>query len=83
MQFDNAFNAGVDLYHLGYLWEAHEAWEAEFHANSGAARELAQGLIQLAAAMIKVHIGNEAGFWTTICPAISDCTEKTSSIRRS
>jgi hypothetical protein len=61
VQFENAFNAGVDLYHLGYLWEAHEAWEAKFHAVSGAERELVQGLIQLAAAMIKVHIGNEAG----------------------
>ncbi len=61
MQFENAFNAGVDLYHLGYLWEAHEAWEAVFRVVSGTERELVQGLIQLAAAMIKQHIGNEAG----------------------
>ena len=55
------FAAGVDLYHQGYLWEAHEAWEAVYREVSGDERERVQGLIQLAAALIKVHVGNEAG----------------------
>jgi hypothetical protein len=52
------FDAGVDLYHQGYLWEAHEAWEAEF---KGPDRVFVQGLIQLAAMLLKSHLGNEAG----------------------
>lgn len=52
------FDAGVDLYHQGYLWEAHEAWESEF---KGPDREFIQGLIQLAAMLLKSHVGSEAG----------------------
>jgi len=52
------FDAGVDLYHQGYLWEAHEAWEAEF---KGPDCVFVQGLIQLAAMLLKSHVGNEAG----------------------
>ena len=48
---------GVDLYHAGYLWEAHEAWEALWKSTSGATeRGFYQGLIQMAAALIKVHV---------------------------
>lgn len=59
--WSDPFAAGVDLYHQGFLWEAHEAWEAVYRAVSGDDRERVQGLIQLAAALIKVHVGNEAG----------------------
>jgi len=52
------FDEGVDLYHEGYLWEAHEAWETEF---KGPDREFIQGLIQLAAMLLKSHVGNEEG----------------------
>ena len=57
--YDDPFAAGVDLYHQGYLWEAHEAWEAVY--KSGGDRRHVQGLIQLAAMLLKAHIGNEAG----------------------
>jgi len=53
------FEAGIDLYHHGYLWEAHEAWEAEL--RSGGDPELLKGLIQLAAGLLKAQLGNERG----------------------
>jgi hypothetical protein len=54
----DTFRRGVDLYHAGYLWEAHEAWEELWkQARDAAERDLLQGLIQTAAALIKVHAG--------------------------
>lgn len=53
---------GIDLYHAGYLWEAHEAWEGVWKAAADPAeRELLQALIQIAAALLKAHVGEEAG----------------------
>ena len=55
---------GVDLYNHGYLWEAHEAWETIWH---GAKRHDAlqatclQGLIQCAAACLKIAMGQPRG----------------------
>ena len=54
---------GVDLFNRFYFWEAHEAWEglwavAERH---GAPSLLLQGLIQIAAALLKTHMGALAG----------------------
>ncbi len=50
---------GVDLYHAGYWWEAHEAWEALWHAygRRGAVAELLKALIQTAAAALKREAG--------------------------
>lgn len=54
---------GVDLFHAGFYWEAHEAWEANWLAagrkNVWAA--CAQGLIKLAAAGVKAREGNTTG----------------------
>ncbi|MEM8885982.1 MAG: DUF309 domain-containing protein [Planctomycetota bacterium] len=61
VQMADPFDSGVDLYHLGYLWEAHEAWEAVFREVDGAERHFIQGLVQIAAAGIKRHLGNERG----------------------
>ena len=53
---DRSWLLGIDLYHAGYLWEAHEAWEACFFASSDPPhRALVQALIQLAAALIQEH----------------------------
>jgi hypothetical protein len=54
---------GVDLFNCFYFWEAHEAWEGLWAA---APREtppslLLQGLIQIAAALLKTHMGVFAG----------------------
>jgi hypothetical protein len=54
---------GVDLYNHGYLWEAHEAWEELWHA-AGQERTQAlflQGLIQCAAAWLKIPMGQPRG----------------------
>ena len=59
---DAAFLRGVDLYHAGYLWEAHEAWEGIWRAAPpGPQRELLRGLIQLAAELLKAQLGNARG----------------------
>lgn len=48
---------GVDLYHQGYLWESHEAWETLWHltGKEDVEGQFLQGLIQNAAALLKVH----------------------------
>lgn len=54
---------GVDLYNHGFLWEAHEAWEGLWHASKrdpSQARFL-QGLIQCAAACLKIPMEQPAG----------------------
>ena len=52
------FLYGVDLYNHGYLWEAHEAWEGLWHQAKRDAlqAEFLQGLIQCAAAALKVVV---------------------------
>ena len=53
---DEEYLYGVDCYNHGYLWEAHEAWEGLWHQAKGtpAHAECLQGLIQCAAAALKV-----------------------------
>lgn len=54
---------GVDLYHQGYLWESHEAWEALWHLTEKEDPEgqFLQGLIQNSAAQLKRHLGEISG----------------------
>lgn len=55
---DHSYLRGVDLYHAGYLWESHEAWEACFDAaHDFVQRDGLQALIQLAAALLQEHRG--------------------------
>jgi hypothetical protein len=62
---DRSYLLGVDLYHQGYLWESHEAWEAcYFAADDATHRDLLQSLIQLAAAELQLHRGVAAGVRT-------------------
>jgi hypothetical protein len=59
---DRTYLFGIDLYHAGYLWEAHEQWEACYFASKDHAhRALLQALIQLAAALIQEHRGRTRG----------------------
>jgi uncharacterized protein len=53
---------GVDLFNTRYFWEAHEAWEKVWHAapEGSRGREIVKGLIQIAAALLKLHLGNES-----------------------
>ena len=54
---------GVDLFNHGYYWEAHEAWEALWHASgrAGPTADFLRGLIKLAAAGVKVREGVPKG----------------------
>ena len=58
-----AFLRGIDLFNLGYYWEAHEVWESLWHAcgRSGPTADFLKGLIKLAAAGVKSREGNVAG----------------------
>ena len=43
-----AWRAGIDLFNAGYWWEAHEWWEAAWHATDDEdLKPMLQGLIQL------------------------------------
>jgi len=54
---------GVDLFNAFYFWEAHEAWEGLWAAKQKDSLEklFLQGLIQVAAALLKVHVGSLPG----------------------
>jgi hypothetical protein len=54
---------GVDLFNAFYFWEAHEAWEGPWAAQprDSHAAQMLQGLIQIAAALLKVRMGSVAG----------------------
>jgi predicted metal-dependent hydrolase len=53
---------GIDLFNTRYFWEAHEAWEKVWQAapDGSRGREVVKGLIQIAAGLLKLHLGNEA-----------------------
>ena len=54
---------GIDLYHQGYFWEAHEAWETLWIRAVQRSREKCfyQGLILLTVGMLKAGMGNMRG----------------------
>jgi len=54
---------GVDLFNGHYFWEAHEAWEGLWSVQPRASTPalFVQGLIQIAAALLKVHLRNAEG----------------------
>ncbi|MCC6408844.1 MAG: DUF309 domain-containing protein [Planctomycetes bacterium] len=59
---DGDYLFGVDLYNAGFLWEAHEAWEGPWRASTDPRQRLQlQGLIQLAAACLKLEMAEPSG----------------------
>ena len=54
---------GFDLFNAGFCWEAHEAWEACWHAagRRGPVADLLKGLIRLAACGVKARQGRADG----------------------
>lgn len=46
---------GVELFHAGKFFEAHEAWEEVWRSTTPEPRDLFQGLVQLAAAFHHLH----------------------------
>lgn len=59
----DAYVEGLALFDRGYYWEAHERWEALWilAGRTGPVAELLRGLIQLAAAALKLRQGRAAG----------------------
>jgi hypothetical protein len=57
---------GLDLFNHGYYWEAHEVWEGLWHASGrkGWTATFLKGLIQLAAAGVKVRENRPVGVRT-------------------
>lgn len=53
-----AYLRGVDLFNRFYFWEAHEVWEAlwKSHPPQTDPARLIQGLINLAASLLKLHM---------------------------
>ncbi len=49
------------LFNAGRFFEAHEKWEEVWLAESGPAKRLLQGLIQIAAGFLKAESGNAGG----------------------
>lgn len=58
-----AYRYGIDLYHQGYFWEAHEAWEEVWRQipHDALPALLLQALIQNSAAQLKTHAGRVRG----------------------
>ena len=54
---------GVDLFNHFYFWEAHEAWEGLWAASprQTPVALMLQGLIQIAAALLKAHLAVTTG----------------------
>jgi hypothetical protein len=54
---------GIDLFNAFFFWEAHESWEGLWAVKprDSAPARLLQGLIQIAAALLKIHLGSLAG----------------------
>lgn len=54
---------GVDCFNAFFFWEAHESWEGLWAAQprESAAARLLQGLIQITAALLKIHLGSLHG----------------------
>ncbi len=58
-----AYLYGIDLFNHGYYWEAHEVWEGLWRAcgRRGPAGTFFKALVGLAAAGLKVRMGNLRG----------------------
>jgi len=60
---EQSLRYGVDLFHHGFYWEAHEAWESAWIARGrqGEWADLLKGLIHLAACGVKARQGSLHG----------------------
>jgi uncharacterized protein len=62
----------IDLFNAGYYWEAHEQWEALWHAADrvGPTADFFKALIKLAAAGVKAREGNPEGMLRHVTRAL-------------
>ncbi len=58
-----AYLLGVDLFNLRFYWESHEAWEEVWNAvgHRSLSGRMIQGMIQVAASLLKQHMGSVPG----------------------
>ncbi|HMV65569.1 MAG TPA: DUF309 domain-containing protein, partial [Myxococcota bacterium] len=57
---DALWVAGIDRFNQRYYWESHELWERAWRRQpDGWARDLLQGVIQAAAAVVTGHLGRD------------------------
>jgi len=65
------YRFGVDLFNRAFLWEAHEAWEVVWigAGKQSVPARFVQGLIQVAAALLRAHVGTPAGARTLLIKA--------------
>lgn len=63
---NDAYLTGFDLYHQGYFWEAHEAWEGLWRlaTDDSVEKHLLHALILNAAAQLKWHVEQRRGATT-------------------
>jgi predicted metal-dependent hydrolase len=52
---------GLELFHQGQFWEAHEAWERAWNQAAPAERFFVQALVHCAAAWRHASLGNSTG----------------------
>ena len=76
-----AFRGGLEAFHAGYYWEAHELWEAVWMClpPASAERQLLRGLIQLANAGLKRRMGRPAAALRILAladAALADATRR-------
>lgn len=60
-RYDPRYLKGVELFNARQFFEAHEAWEAIWLELTTPERTFYQGLIQAAAAFVKVETGSRRG----------------------
>lgn len=60
---NRAYLYGIDLYNFAYWWECHEQLEGLWHltGHTGLEAQFLQGIIQVAAANLKRHVGSLEG----------------------
>ena len=60
---NDVYRHGVDLYNYAYWWECHEALEGLWHltGHQGTEAQFLQGIIQVAAANLRRHLGTPEG----------------------
>jgi hypothetical protein len=60
---NDVYRHGIDLYNYAYWWECHEALEGLWHltGHQGTEAQFLQGIIQVAAANLRRHLGTPGG----------------------
>lgn len=77
-----AYLYGIDLYHQGFLWEAHECWEGLWRLVERQSAEglFLQSLILNAAAQFKAHLGVLRGV-TALSRHARECLQSVATMR--